>query len=142
MSAGRRTFVNRTGGGLYGGGNLMVIIHYSLALIARATLLAPPPGQCRMWGNLALKFGIGLENLPIFVLSCAAAPGVRGRFFLLLLLIEFWKLLARGSLNGTDPLWLQLLNRAKRGVGIYQTGIDVFFIARYQPRLDACIGRM
>jgi len=38
MSAGRRTFVKRTGGGLYGGDNLMVIIDYSMALIARATL--------------------------------------------------------------------------------------------------------
>jgi|SRR5580693_479321 hypothetical protein len=110
-------FVDRTSGGLYGGDNFMGIIDHSMALIARATLESTLAHQRRIRIARTAKLAIGLVELPTLA-RWSATPRVRGRFILSVGLIQLLKLLARGSLNGTDHLGSQRLNRVQRGVGI------------------------
>src|SRR6516164_31891 len=133
------TFVYGASGGLQRRNNLMGIIDHPMVLIARATLESTLTHERRLGIGRTAKVAIGFGELPYSVLSRCTAARARWRFIFLVRLIQLLELLPRGSLNGTEYLCFQRLNRTQRGMGIDQAGVDMDFAARHQPGLDALL---
>ncbi len=100
------SFVDRPGGGLYGGNNLMSIIDHPITLVARPTFESTlaHQGCIRIAGTVSsASWALGART---------SSSRVRRRLVVLfvLWLIELLDLLPRGLLNGSDHLRLQRLD--------------------------------
>ena len=104
------SFVDRPGGGLYGGNNLMSIIDHPMTLVARPTFESTlaHQGCIRIAGTA--KLAVSLVSSASWALGARTSSSrVRRRLVVLfvLWLIELLDLLPRGLVNGSDHLRLQ-----------------------------------